>query len=40
MADVRVDGPAVERDQEILTTTAVGDAFLDFLTLPAYELID
>jgi hypothetical protein len=33
MEDVRVAGPAFER-------VALADEFPDFLTLPAYELID
>lgn len=69
MADVRVEGPPVERGEEILTPEALefvadlqtrfgthrdallaarrlfeqvapADEFPDFLTLPAYELID
>ena len=50
MADVRVKGPAVDRGEEILTAedaarrlfeqVALAEEFPDFLTLPAYELID
>jgi hypothetical protein len=48
MADVRVEGPAVERGEEILTPVrrvvveqvALADEFPGFRTLPAYELID
>jgi hypothetical protein len=47
MADVRVEGPAVEWGEEILTPArrlfeqvALADEFPGFRTLPAYELID
>jgi 2-C-methyl-D-erythritol 4-phosphate cytidylyltransferase len=50
MADVRVKGPAVDRGEEILIAedaarplfqqVALAEEFPDFLTLPAYELID
>jgi hypothetical protein len=50
MADVRGKGPAVDRGEEILTAEDVArrlfeqvvlaEEFPDFLTLPAYELID
>ena len=50
MADVRVTGPAVHRGEEILTAEdaarrlfeqiTLAEEFPDFLTLPAYELID
>ena len=39
MADVRVEGPAVERGEEILTPEAL-DFVADLQTLPAHELID
>jgi hypothetical protein len=39
MADVRAEGPAVERGEKILTPEALADECPDFLT-PAYELID
>jgi hypothetical protein len=50
MADVRVTSPAVNRGEEILIAedaarrlfeqVALAEEFPDFLTLPAYELID